>query len=302
MLTLISYSDEVGSKNAEKVLESILKRKAYKHRKIENFISSSEARGWEIVYHEIDKGQNKEGFSVFVFKKGINIVVVPRGTDSGLFAENWKYLFYKEHPQAKYMQDFVDKTLAPYLLSEKSTSKNIKIYFCGHSLGGYLALYGSGVLLSNVDFLKYFVKIVTFNGLGLGHSTKRGIFLCLKNLEPWKIVNYRISGDLVSLIGEHFTAPFNFKLSKPFFTNKIDKWKFFVKYNVFAHKLFRFFLFLKNNTLVPQALLKSSNNTKGERNDESVTSGIEYQDILKTYENLTPFTASIFIPQKSKIA
>lgn len=240
ILTLITYSNTVKCANTS-ASDILTKELLERWEMSDKTLSPDDVEGWKIVGYEINTLKNKDGFSVFTFKKDDNIVIIPRGTDEGLFRENWKYLFCDEHPQAKHMKFYIENVIIPFL-TKYEKKENYKIYICGHSLGGYLALYGAGLILGNSEISKHLAKIVTFNGLGLDKSTNRDILLRLRRLPPEKIVNYRIGGDSVSLVGEHFTKPISLKLIHSPFLRQPSKWLFIIGYTLFAHRLSQFFL------------------------------------------------------------
>lgn len=194
ILSALCYYNEVENNVSEMIkinMEDILEPE-----EIKNW------ENWEIVDCTINDNHRSFGFSCFTFKKGSNIVITARGTDGGVLYENWRYFIPNhEHPQAQYMKKYI-----LHLLEKKIINNNTNIYITGHSLGGYLSLYGTGVLMQIDELKGQFVKVVTFNGLGLGSYTDPSILKQLYSLDPKKIINYRIKGDLVSYIGTHITT------------------------------------------------------------------------------------------------
>lgn len=141
------------------------------------------------------------GFSAITYSKDDNIIISFRGTDDGIINENWEYIIPKhQHPQSKYADRYIKKIENSDLIGE-----NTKLYITGHSLGGYLATYSTGIVLKSDKLKKHFVKTTTFNGLGLGHISDKLIKENLKNIDKDKLISYKIEGDIVSLIGKHFT-------------------------------------------------------------------------------------------------
>lgn len=205
LLTVISYSNEQEIGREVKLTNNMIKFYQWDS----GMVSQDEVRGWTVLDFDINDNSSKDGFSIYVFKKGKNIVITPRGTDGGMFTENWKYLISNEHSQAKYMEKYVSQ-LVPILAKDK----DCKIYFCGHSLGGYLALYGTGVLMQYPEICEHFVKTITFNGLGLGKNTNKLVMNELYKLKKEQILNYRINGDIISHIGDHITSCISLNLVK----------------------------------------------------------------------------------------
>lgn len=201
----------------------------------------SELSEWKVVFYEINDNSNKSGYSVFVFKKEDNVVIAFRGTDGGMFYENWRYLMpLSEHPQAKYASQFIKN------LEETSyIDDNSKIYITGHSLGGYLSLYSGGILAQNQSLRNKLIKIVTFNGLGLGSYTDSSITTALYSLNPEQIINYRIDGDAVSFFGNHFTNVISLK----FIPIPEIPYNFIYYWAAASHSIYQFFYhepFMKN--------------------------------------------------------
>ena len=159
--------------------------------------------GWFVYDYDINTGEDlfgEKGFSVISFKKDNNIVVAFRGTDQGLFFENWKYIIhYTEHPQSVYVSAYLGK-----LKQKGKLNGDVNVYFTGHSLGGYLALYATGLFLSDNNFKRKFVRTATFNGLGIGFTDGYKVRKNLSKLNDDQLVNYRIDGDAVSRMGKHF--------------------------------------------------------------------------------------------------
>lgn len=206
IMSTLSYCNTVYKDDIPKMVETFLE----KHSIYKSLMNPSELEDWKILDYEINLNDVKSSFSIFVFQKGDDIVIVPRGTDNGVFFENSKYLTSNEHPQAKYLKVFLKN-----LVQKIKINNNLKIYLAGHSLGGYLSLYGTGVLLQIPKIRNHIVKTVTFNGLGLGNFTDPNILKQLYNTTiRCKIINYKIPGDLVSSFGAHITKCITLNVSR----------------------------------------------------------------------------------------
>lgn len=231
ILTVLSYSNK-QTLNQNAILTAEFLNQYGLNSKM---IHSDEISNWKVVDYEINDNNVKSGFSVYTFQKGNNIVIIPRGTDGGVISENWRYLASNEHPQAKYMESYIRK-LVPLL----SSIKECKLYLCGHSLGGYLALYGTGVILQFPELHECFAKTVTFNGLGLGKHTNPAVLSELYKIEKNKIVNYRINGDIVSYFGNHITISISLNLiNSPLIKRPKSGWYLLPSAN--SHNLAQFF-------------------------------------------------------------
>lgn len=163
---------------------------------------ASELTGWHMVDCVINPSiKSMKGFSAVTYQKADTIVVAFRGTDSGVVTENWEYAVPKrEHPQIKFLNLYID-----HLKDQPFMTDSSKIYIVGHSLGGYLATYCLGRMLQIEELKHKIVKVLTFNGLGLGYIKDKSIKETLFKVSPDIIVNYSVNGDVVSLIGQHFT-------------------------------------------------------------------------------------------------
>lgn len=167
-----------------------------------NYASLSELQGWKAVeYSNINPDlSSKSGFSAVCYKKNNNVVIAFRGTDSNIVMENKSYLVpFKRHAQAKHAVEYVDFVSQCDFIDE-----NTKIYVCGHSLGGYLAMYATPYVLHNDVLKDKFVKTVTFNGLRIGNTSDKIVTETLKSLSSSQIVNYRTNGDIVSVISKKY--------------------------------------------------------------------------------------------------
>ena len=210
MLSIMSYSDS-QKQNVWKMTDD----EDFNKKWFCGYTDASELRGWKMVDYKISKNNtDNEGFSAVCYKKNNNVVVAFRGTDDGIISENWKYILpYTEHPQAKYVREYINDLELKWFIN-----LGTNVYLTGHSLGGYLALYGTGVILQH-DYLKNrFVKTATFNGLGMGYLQDKDMEKKLSSLDDSKLTNYRIYGDVVSTMGKHFTGIKTLK----FINNKND--------------------------------------------------------------------------------
>ncbi len=213
----IHYADEKNTLSEREVLG--IATMCYSNIPIENFSDPKEEKNFnakwfggysspeefsefKIEDYVINKSKkNMSGFSAITYSKGDNIIIAFRGTDDGIIKENWEYIIPKrQHPQAKYVAQYIEKIEKSNLIGE-----NTKLYITGHSLGGYLATYATGIILKSDKLKKHFVKTTTFNALGLGYISNNQIKENLKNIDKDKLINYKIEGDIVSLIGKHFT-------------------------------------------------------------------------------------------------
>lgn len=175
-----------------------------------DYASPSELKGWKTVQYEVNSEESsKSGFCAATFKKGDNIVIAFKGADYARFFDNWKHLIpIQEHPRDKYAAKYINE-----LKNAEYINENSKIYITGYSLGGHIAIYATGVLMSIDNLQDKFIKTVTFNPLGLGHVDVENEFIRynLSKLPENKLVNYRICGDVVSTIADHFTKPITMK-------------------------------------------------------------------------------------------
>lgn len=173
---------------------------------------ASELNDWKMVDCIINENlRNMDGFSVVTYKKGNNVVIAFRGTDSGIINENIKYIIpKKEHPQVKYLLQYIDS-----LKYKPFIKHNTKIYITGHSLGGYLATYALGKSLKMDELKNKIVKVITFNALGLGYIADKSIEDQLSKVNENILINYAIKGDIVSKIGKHFTKLIYLNCLKP---------------------------------------------------------------------------------------
>lgn len=196
MLAILSYD------NAPQKDTSQMGNEKFNSKWFGEFGDPSELVEWETVDYIINKDiENMNGFSVVTYRKRDNLVIAFRGTDSGLVKENWKYFIARnQHPQAKYISGYIDR-LKEYGIIQPNT----KIYLAGHSLGGYLTIFALGQALLDEDLKDKVVRAVTFNGLGLGYIKDKALNKVLSNADKNLLVNYAVKGDVVSIIGRHFT-------------------------------------------------------------------------------------------------
>ena len=205
LLSLLSYKTEFKEDVSEMGDDTKFNEKWFG-----DYASTSELKGWKTVNHEVNSDDsNKFGFCAATFKKDDNIVVTFKGIDNARFFENWKYMIpNQEHPRDKYVTEYInDLKYAKYI------NENSKIYIGGYSLGGHLAIYATGVLLSIENIKDKFQKTVTFNGIGIGHVEPEHeiIRYNLSKLSDKQLVHYRICGDIASTIGDYFTKPITLK-------------------------------------------------------------------------------------------
>lgn len=197
MLTIMSYKNNQKENTWENT-----ENEEFNLRWFAGYTNASELKGWKMVDCIINENlKNMGGFSVVTYKKGNNIVIAFRGTDSGVISENFEYIIpRREHSQVKYLIQYIDS------LRHKSFIKNdTKIYIAGHSLGGYLAIYGLGKILKMKELKDKVVKVITFNALGLGYIIDKSIEKELSESAVSILFNYAIKGDIISIIGKHFT-------------------------------------------------------------------------------------------------
>jgi hypothetical protein len=200
-------------------------------------VSPGEIKGWKLIKFDINRNNTKKGFSAITFRKENDIVFAFRGTDEGL-SENIRYVLpFTEHSQACFARQYVEESLKELKQEIKEEELNkIKFFFTGHSLGGYLSLYGGGVFLDliskteevktaedkivstagqdkilNFTADKNFGKIVIFNALGLGRGTNSNIKKMLGNLKKGDILSFCMEGDGISYYGNHYAEKIRFK-------------------------------------------------------------------------------------------
>lgn len=162
----------------------------------------SKLNNWEIVSSVINKSnKSMAGFSAYTYKKGDCIVIAFRGTDGGIFRENWRYLIpFVQHPQIKYVKQYVD-----YIANCNFINQNTKIYVTGHSLGGYLAIHSVHYILHDSRLKDKFIKCDTFNSLGMRKTDNKDVLKTLSSLNDKQMVNFQIRGDVVSKLGRHYS-------------------------------------------------------------------------------------------------
>lgn len=202
--------------------------------------STNEVSDWKLVNYAkfnttVYKGN--ANFSAMTFKRGDDIVIAYRGTDFddiGDWLQDICYGAIGYSGQELVAQDYARLVAQKYV----KENKNTKIYVTGHSLGGYLAQIGAGVLAKEYPYnLK---EVSYFNGMGLQfwndiantmtNSLKKKYnisdaefkqFTDLNsalnkiqtstrtNLQNWKknyngkLIAHRINGDLISALGVH---------------------------------------------------------------------------------------------------
>ena len=196
LLSYIAYSNE----QKEDITEMTNTRLSIKP--FCDYASLSELEGWKNVdsSHISMSLYDNDGFSALCYKKDNNVVIAFRGTDSNIFLENMSYLIpYNDHVQAKHAAKYID-----FVASSNFIDKNTKIYLCGHSLGGYLAMYATPYVLVNNVLKDGFVKTVTFNGLNIGRTSNIFVVNILKSLSTSQIVKYRIRGDIISSMSKSY--------------------------------------------------------------------------------------------------
>ncbi len=213
----ISYAEEIHTLSEREILgiaticynntpiekfPNLKEEKKFNAKWFGGYSDPKEFSSFKIEDYVINKSNKKmSGFSAITYSKDNNIIIAFRGTDNGIINENWKYIIpNRQHPQAKYADQYIKKIEDSNLIEE-----NTNLYITGHSLGGYLAIYATGIVLKSDKLKKHFVKTTTFNGLGLGYISDEQIKDNLENIDKDKLINYKIEGDIVSLIGKHFT-------------------------------------------------------------------------------------------------
>lgn len=202
--------------------------------------STNEVNDWELVNYAkfnttVYKGNAQ--FTAMTFKRGDDIVIAYRGTDFddvGDWLQDICYGAIGYSGQELVAQDYARLVAEKYVRENKNT----KIYVTGHSLGGYLAQIGAGVLAK--DYPYNLKEVSYFNGMGLQfwNDIANTMTSSLKkkynisndefkqftnlnsalnkiqtstrtNLQNWKkncggkLVAYRINGDLISALGVH---------------------------------------------------------------------------------------------------
>lgn len=128
----------------------------------------------------------KSGFNAYVVKKGDDVVIVFRGTES---LKDWKQdskmVFNKHTDQFDSAQILYDE------IKKIPEYKNCRVILTGHSLGGSIAqIIGA---LNGVD-------TVTFNPHGIGDVIQKMANERDKSIEifPERVINYRRPGDVTS--------------------------------------------------------------------------------------------------------
>ena len=197
----IAYYNNLEDENLEIALE---KKYAAENLEAKRSFAPYEMGGWRIIDKDINiSNKSKGGFSAIVFKKENDIVISFRGSDGGVWSENYKYLIpIHRHPQTVYLKNFIQN-----VANSNYINKNTKIYTTGHSLGGYLSLYSAGVILQNEKLCALLQKTVSFCGFGLGRIADREIINVLRSSKFRNIENYHVKGDIISYFGEFITKP-----------------------------------------------------------------------------------------------
>lgn len=241
ILSQVSYFN-----NLEKSIPKMLDPKNNFVPIISQKINPAEMNGWELVDYDINiDNKSKSGFSAMVCKKNDNIVIAFRGSDGGVFSENWKYFVpFNAHPQNVYVKNFMKKISSSEYFNDSS-----RIYTTGHSLGGYLSLYGAGTILSMEKLNPHFEKVVSFGAFGLGRITDRNEIKALKSADKKRIVNYRIEGDVTQCIGVFVVSPITLKRVEIPEINGSPKWL----YNCVASKAHCLVQFFYQNRFDTQA-------------------------------------------------
>ncbi len=158
-------------------------------------------KGWTLEDYIINTSLDSDySFSAITLKKDNNIIIAFRGTDSGMFMENKRYILpFTTHPQAKFACNYLNKIMNSNIVDE-----NTKVYLTGHSLGGYLAVYAFGNALNYSPWQNQIVNVTVYNALGIGLTDNRNIRKVLKSKDVDRLTYYRVKGDIVSQIGTHF--------------------------------------------------------------------------------------------------
>lgn len=203
--------------------------------------STNEVADWKLVNYSkfnttVYKGNAQ--FTAMTFKRGNDIVIAYRGTDFddiGDWLQDICYGTIGYAGQELVAQDYARLVAEHYA----KNNNNVKIYITGHSLGGYLAQIGGGVLAGDNNYSDNLKEVSYFNGMGLQFwaNTVSSLTASLRNkynintdeykqlkdinsnlnkiqistrdsLKNWKnkggkLVSYQINGDLISALGVH---------------------------------------------------------------------------------------------------
>ena len=195
--------------------------------KVVNFVNSKFNLHDYATIHELDewivddyngglKVITQNGLTVFRLKKGNDIMIVIRGSNSPTDAfEDIKYGVKNYTTQEKYLNKYINQTISLYA----NKNENYNIYVTGHSLGGYLAQIAGATIEDAIISKGYsnlkLKKVVDFNGIGINfltyfgekynYGSKSKIIETLKKLgEDGRLVEYYTYGDLVSSLGVHY--------------------------------------------------------------------------------------------------
>ena len=195
--------------------------------KVVNFVNSKFNLHDYATIHELDewivddyngglKVITQNGLTVFRLKKGNDIMIVIRGSNSPTDAfEDIKYGVKNYTTQEKYLNKYINQTISLYA----NKNENYNIYVTGHSLGGYLAQIAGATIEDTITSKGYsnlkLKKVVDFNGIGINfltyfgekynYGSKSKIIETLKKLgEDGRLVEYYTYGDLVSSLGVHY--------------------------------------------------------------------------------------------------
>lgn len=230
MFAKLSYSSNDVSKNTSFDTASL------------GYASIDELSGWKLIDNCIT-GTSSKGEEIFFAANTYQntstkeIVVAFRGTsDNWDWLENGMYLIPgKPHPQASDAENYINRIAKKYISN---------IYITGHSLGGYLAAYAA----ATID--RDFSRCAVFNALGMDLTASRDVIKNLKANKS-KIANYRVEGDVVSVIGTHYGAEYeytpNYDVLKEHGLDDIEWWEYLGKlqkdFIVAVHDMRHFFTY-----------------------------------------------------------
>ena len=180
------------------------------------------AKNWVIADY-VNQLSGIDHFSATTYKCQDNIIIAYRGTNELLewVDDVFCYGMLNFHAQEIQARLYAEKIARAY--------PNSKIYFTGHSLGGYLAQIGAAELLESGSATPE--RVVYFNGMGINFTDHSGLFnilepelikdislvgkflhvpdiLVLSDFaapkDSKKLVCYKIRGDVVSSLGTHY--------------------------------------------------------------------------------------------------
>lgn len=152
--------------------------------------SAFSRRGWEIIGRS---AQNQSGYFGVAFKKGNDIVIAHRGTESNIrenIVADFAIMSGTENTELRNLTD----SCTQFILGIANRYTEEVISNTGHSLGGFLSTYSAAVL--NNTYSEGDFKSVTFDSLGAGQHLQN---LRIPSNEA-NVINYVMCPNLVNTV------------------------------------------------------------------------------------------------------